>query len=84
MKNLISQYNALYDELNDVYSMSEEAARFRYNADSKDEVVANLEWEINSLNDQMEQKNRPVYSIVDAPSVDEAFSDITEFYRMRA
>ena len=83
MKNLISQYNALYDELNDVYSMSEEAACFRYNADSKEEVIENLMWELDSLNDKMESMKHPPLSIVDTCCVDEAFGSFAEFNRMR-
>lgn len=67
-------------ELQDVYTMSEEAVCFRYNTDTKEEAItAIIEW-IEDLIQQIEDaeaKNAPLMTI------DPAFSSMAEFDRMR-
>lgn len=67
-------------ELQDVYTMSEEAACFRYLTDTKEETITVIiEW-IEDLIQQIEDAEAK-----DAPlmTIDPAFSSMAEFDRMR-
>lgn len=54
LRNLQRQLSELDTELNDVYSMSEEAACFRYNVDCKEDAINLLEDEIDCITAQIE------------------------------
>ena len=73
------QIEELENELADLYTMSEEAARFRYNVDYKQEAIDSLTWEL----DQLYAKLKPTIQLADISIVDEAFASIEEFDRMR-
>lgn len=71
-------------EIEDVYTMSEEAACFRYNVDNKEEIIQRLKEEEQSLIEQIEyeeeelaRKNTPYMTI------DPAFLTMADFERMR-
>ena len=84
LKDLQMEAQNLENELADLYSMSEEAACFRYNTDSKQEAI-------DILNEELEE----VYNVIEIAEYDEeckvytgwadpAFRSIGDFYRMRA
>lgn len=77
-------FRELEAEIEDVYTMSEEAACFRYNVDSKEEIIQMLKEEEKSLIEQIEyeeeelvRKNTPYMTI------DPAFLTMADFEKMR-
>ena len=73
------KYRELTTELEDVYSMSEEAACFRYNVDNKAEAIAILQAEIDSISDEDEEDSDDYYR----GWCDPAFRTEADFYSMR-
>lgn len=84
LRDLQMEAQNLENELADLYSMSEEAACFRYNTDSKSEAI-------NILNEELEE----VYNVIEIAEYEEeckvyagwadpAFRSIGDFDRMRA
>ncbi len=67
-------------ELDDLYTMSEEAARFRYNVDNKAEAIAILQAEIDSILAEDEDEDGDDYY---RGWCDPAFRTEADFYRMR-
>lgn len=70
-------------EIADLYSMSEEAACFRYNTDNKEEVIKDL-------NEKLEELYKRLDEVVSEESdecslgwVDQAFKSLADFDRMR-
>lgn len=74
-----SRYTELNNELEDVYSMSEEAVCFRYNVDNKAEAIAILQAEIDSIVDDEEDEDDDYYR----GWLDPAFRTMADFDRMR-
>lgn len=68
-------------ELADLYSMSEEAACFRYNTYTKQEAIEALNDELTTL--YAEMKNMEESGELNWGGVDPAFASIAEFDRMR-
>jgi predicted transcriptional regulator len=71
----------LENELADLYSMSEEAACFRYNVDYKEEAVESINAELSDLYKRLEE-------VIEEEEVaeygcDPAFRTMADFYRMR-
>lgn len=56
--NLNNELDELYNELNLVQSMSDEAVSFTFNADSKREYIDLLNEEIDKLEDELEEAER--------------------------
>lgn len=75
-----SRYTELNNELEDVYAMSEEAACFRYNVDSKAEAIDILQAEINSIAEDDDNQESNDH---DRGWCDPAFRTEADFYRMR-
>lgn len=75
-----SRYTELNNELEDVYAMSEEAACFRYNVDTKAEAIAILQAEIDSIVDDDEEDEDDDYY---RGWCDPAFRTIGDFNRLR-
>lgn len=70
------------NELNDIYSMSEEAACFRYLCDTKNEAINILEESIEEITHKielLEEQNNEEYR----SWCDPAFRTEADFYRMR-
>lgn len=70
------------NELNDIYSMSEEAACFRYLCDTKDEAINILKESIGEITHKielLEEQNNEEYK----HWCDPAFRTEADFYRMR-
>lgn len=69
-------------ELNDIYTMSEEAACFRYLCDTKNEAIHILEESIEEITHKielLEEQNNEEYK----NWCDPAFRSEADFYRMR-
>lgn len=84
LEQLRREFRELGAELEDIYTMSEEAACFRYNVDSKEEIIQMLKEKEQSLIEQIEyeeeelaRKNTPYMTI------DPAFRSMADFDRMR-
>lgn len=70
-------------ELADLYSMSEEAACFRYNTDSKEEAIDILNAELNALYKQLDELVSEDSEECSIGWVDQAFKSLADFERMR-
>lgn len=71
-------------EIEDVYTMSEEAACFRYNVDNKEEIVQRLKEEEQSLIEQIEyEEEEEVRKNGSYIGIDPAFRSMADFDRMR-
>jgi hypothetical protein len=70
-------------ELADLYSMSEEAACFRYNADNKEEVIDILNAELNTLYKRLDEVVSEESDECSIGWVDQAFKSLADFERMR-
>ena len=69
-------------ELADLYSMSEEAACFRYNTDTKQEAIDIVNEELTGLYNQMKEIEEAEAEDMRGWA-DPAFRNVAEFYRMR-
>lgn len=74
---------ALENELADLYAMSEEAACFRYNVDSKQEAIDTLDEELQNTYGALEEAERDEEAREYAGWCDPAFRTMADFYRMR-
>lgn len=76
---------ALDNELSDLYTMSEEAACFRYNVDYKEEAIELLKYEIQEAYEALEEAEAEAEEEAKAYAgwVDPAFRTIADFDRMR-
>lgn len=70
-------------ELADLYSMSEEAACFRYNVDYKEEAINILNAELADLYKVLAEKEAEAEAEAYLGWADPAFQSIADFYRMR-
>lgn len=70
-------------ELADLYSMSEEAACFRYNVDYKEEAIDILKDELEDLYKVLAEKEAEAEAEAYRGWADPAFASIAEFDRMR-
>lgn len=55
IEQINNELDGLYQELDTVQSMSEEAVRYRFNTDSKKDYVDILNEEIDSLEDELDE-----------------------------
>lgn len=77
-------FRELEAEIEDVYTMSEEAACFRYNVDSKEEIIRMLKEEEQSLIEQIEyEEEEEVRKNGSYIGIDPAFRSMADFDRMR-
>lgn len=74
---------ALDNELSDLYTMSEEAACFRYNVDYKEEAIELLKYEIQEAYEALEKAEAEEEAKTYAGWVDPAFRTMADFDRMR-
>lgn len=80
MEDIKAKIEEVENELTDLYTMSEEAACFRYNVDYKHEAIEFLNDELADLYKQLERAEEcEVY----VPGLDPAFSSWAEFNSMR-
>ena len=73
----------LENELADLYSMSEEAACFRYNVDEKQEAIDTLDEQLQNTYKAMEEAERDKEAMAYAGWADPAFRTVADFHRMR-
>ena len=83
LRDLQMEAQSLENELADLYSMSEEAACFRYNTDSKSEAINILNEDLEELYNVIEIAEYEEECKVYAGWADPAFRSIGDFYRMR-
>lgn len=67
-------------ELEDIYTMSEEAACFRYQVDSKDEIIQMMNEAIDSIISDIDKATALLAPVT---SIDPAFRSMADFDRMR-
>lgn len=82
IKELIEAIKTAEQELDDLYTMSEEAACFHLNTDSKEEAIEILSEHLARLYDEYDKPEFKEEVEVDE-GVDPAFDSLAEFYRMR-
>lgn len=70
-------------ELIDLYTMSEEAACFRYNCDSKEEAINILDNEVKEAYKAIEAAEQEAEAELYAGWADPAFRSVADFNRMR-
>lgn len=70
------------DDLADLYTMSEEAACFRFNVDSKDEAIDLINMELQSAYKALEKAEQDEAEVVWG-YCDPAFRSVADFDRMR-
>lgn len=73
----------LENELADLYAMSEEAACFRYNVDTKREAIDTLDEELQNTYKTLEEAERDEEAMAYAGWADPAFRTVADFHRMR-
>lgn len=78
-----AQIEALESELEDLYTMSEEAACFRYHVDCKEEAINNLKDELEEAYKAFEEAEREEEAEGYAGWCDPAFRTMADFNRMR-
>lgn len=83
MRELENKVAQLENELADLYTMSEEAACFRYNVDYKQEAIDILADDLNEAYKALEEAEQAEESKEYAGWVDPAFRSLADFYRMR-
>lgn len=87
IEDLRDRLAELESELDDIYTMSEEAACFRYNVDTKIEAIEILREDINEAYSSLEEAKEKLLD-PDAEHergmLDPAFANWGDFYRMRA
>ena len=84
LRNSLAELEA---ELDDAYTMSEEAACFRYNVDTKNEAIEILKERINEAHielDEAKEKLLDPDAEHEIGMLDPAFRTLGDFYRMRA
>lgn len=84
LRNSLAELEA---ELDDTYTMSEEAACFRYNTDTKQEAIEILQERINEAYielDEAKEKLLDPDAEHEIGMLDPAFRTLGDFYRMRA
>ena len=83
VKELFEAIQTTDQKLEDLYTMSEEAACFRHNTNSKEEAIEIL---TEYLEDLYHEYDKPEFEeeVEVDEGVDPAFNSIAEFYRMRA
>jgi hypothetical protein len=84
LRNSLAELEA---ELDDIYTMSEEAACFRYNVDTKNEAIEILKERINEAYielDEAKEKLLDPDAEHEIGMLDPAFRALGDFYRMRA
>lgn len=74
---------ALENELADLYAMSEEAACFRYNVESKQEAIDTLDEELQNTYKALEEAERDEEAMAYAGWAEPAFRTVADFHRMR-
>lgn len=79
MKELKTKVEEIELELADLYYMSEDAACFRYNVDTKQEAIEMLNEELMQLYVELREKENEEYS----GWVDPAFRTTADFDRLR-
>ena len=81
IKELIEAIKTAEQELDDLYTMSEEDACSRHNTDSKEEAIEILKEHLAGLNDEY---NKPEFEEeVECEWIDSELHALEEFYRMR-
>lgn len=81
VKKLIEAIKTAEQELDDLYTMSEEAACFHLNTDSKEEAIEILSEHLASLYDEYD---KPEFEEeVECEWIDSELHALEEFYRMR-
>lgn len=83
LRNNLAELEA---ELDDIYTMSEEAACFRYNVDTKNEAIEILQEHINEAYielDEAKEKLLDPDAEHEIGMLDPAFRTLGDFYRMR-
>ena len=83
LRNNLAELEA---ELDDIYTMSEEAACFRYNVDTKNEAIEILQERINEAYvelDEAKEKLLDPDAEHEIGMLDPAFRTYGDFYRMR-
>lgn len=80
LRNQIKEWEG---DLADLYTMSEEAACFRFNVDSKDEAIENITMELQDTYKALENAERDEEAKEYAGWCDPAFRTMADFYRMR-
>lgn len=81
--DLQDKATALENELADLYAMSEEAARFRYNVDEKQEAIEILDEELQSTYKAIEEAELAEEAKTYEGWIDPAFRTMADFNRMR-
>lgn len=82
-EELRTQIEELEGDLADLYTMSEEAACFRFNVDSKDEAIEIITMELKDAYNALEEAEREEEAEEYAGWCDPAFPTMADFYRMR-
>lgn len=82
-EELRTQIEELENELADLYSMSEEAACFRYNVDYKEEAIDILKDELEEAYKALDKAEREEEAEVVWGWCDPAFRTLADFDRMR-
>lgn len=83
MKELRNQIEGLENELADLYTMSEEAACFRYHVDYKEEAIDILKNELKEAYEALNEAEREEEAEEYVGWCDPAFRTMADFYRMR-
>jgi hypothetical protein len=83
MQEIRTKIEEVEMELADLYWMSEEAACFRYNTDSKEEAINILNAELADLYKVLAEKEVEAEAEAYRGWADPAFQSIADFYRMR-
>lgn len=82
-EELRTQIEEWEGDLADLYTMSEEAACFRFNVDSKDEAIEIITMELQDAYKALENAEREEEAEEYADWCDPAFPTMADFYRMR-
>ena len=82
-QTLYNEATAIETELADLYAMSEEAACFRYNTDSKQEAIEILDEELKNTYKAIELAEQEAEAKLYAGWADPAFRSVADFNRMR-
>lgn len=77
------QIEELENELEDLYTMSEEAACFRYHVDFKEDAIDTLKDELEEAYEALENADSEEEAEGYAGWCDPAFRTAADFYRMR-
>lgn len=83
MEEIRTKIEEVEMELADLYCMSEEAARFRYNVDNKEEAIEALNAELADLYKVLAEKEADAEAEAYRGWADPAFRSVADFDRMR-